>query len=904
MNEKRKVTLKNQPVRSPRPSRRETSSPAREQLAPLTPLRRVGSEQTDKPQPAKEFSRSRSDNTVFSHKSVSDQKKSVSAQTNTRNRQSAGSVIKKWMMVVLAMLTLMVGSTVGIAVGLINHYLDQLPEIPYLEDYQPWMPSRLFSGDAGKTLIADFFNPKQNRDYVPLTEIPENLINAIIAMEDVEFYSHPGFSVKGFLRAAYANYRAKTIVQGGSTLTIQLAEDLIKNKYLPYDLPDVGLRSYEQKLREIMLALQIEKRFTKDEILEFYLNQIFLGGNNITGVARAAEFYFGKEISDLTLKECAVFAAMLKAPNAYSPVENPEAAQKRTELVLRVMHQRGFITKEQCEQAIQEPLRVNTETKRRRQVDLYPYFSWAIQRQFKDHQFVSTNGEPIEIYGQGIDIETTLDTRLQEAAEQALRKGIVDHERRRRENWGRDWGLPSYRGVNRNGPSTLQHNQEYDAKIVKDYDPETGSIQVTFLNITRGEGPYIVPVDLENTWLDDFGLLKKGYFIRVKAIADENGFQFRLVHERYVQGGIVVVRPSTGEVLAMAGGYDYYDNQNAGQFIRTIQATMRQPGSAIKPILYAAALAEPNAKRTVATFLEDKEKEYWPGWAPKNFEGQFFGRVTMRFALLHSLNAASVWLLDNFKETRGSGIQYFRRFCRDVFELNIQDSNLSIALGTSGTSPMELAQAYSVLANRGNYVKLHMVNRIHQRKNARQNYPHLLYEFNQPYSTQMRLSPQVAYLTTYLMRQVVEEGTGKPALELPFYSVGKTGTTDNCTNAWYAGYSNDILCIVYLGFDDPQRSLGAKMTGSKVALPVWMDFMRRAYDIYPELFGEIQPPSGIVFKNICEKSGKLAVQQCVPVKMPFIEKTAPVDECPIHRQDSNRSYQSEFNNVILSNQVY
>lgn len=803
--------------------------------------------------------------------------------------------------VMLGIFFLLSGIAVGIGIGLLNHYLDQMPTIPYLENYSPWMPSRMFSGSEEPELIADFFNHRQNREMVPLYEMPQNLINAVVGLEDIRFYKHFGISPRAFVRAAYHDLRTGTREQGGSTITMQLAEDLILNKLLPYKLPQTGAKAFTQKIFEILLALQIEKRYTKDEILEIYLNQVFLGGN-IYGVANAAEFYFGKHISELTLKECALFAGMLQRPNAYSPIRYPERAQNRTDLVLHVMKREGFITQEEYEQAINEPFELQSRSIRRPQIAKYPYFSWAVHRQFANHKLKSKDGLPIEIYGQGIDVYTTIDTDLQRIAENALRNGIEESERYRRQHGGRNWGHPTYGWVNKSSPSNLVAGHEYDGKTVSDYDPETKTIQVTLINVNGGKGPFTVPIDLNKTWLDEFDILKEGYFIRVKSVTNEEGkVELRLAKNNYVQGALVAVQPSTGKVLALVGGYDYNDNSHGGQYIRALQSVMLQPGSAFKPLLYTTVLSSPEKQWTVASMLKDEEIEYWEGWAPENFENMYFGEVTMRYALIHSLNAATVWLLDNYMNSRSAGIQYLRLFCRNAFDLHIDESNLSIALGTSGTTPFELAQAYAVLANNGNFVDLHMVDRVYQRMDAKRNYPNLLYEFKQPTTAVQRITPEVAYLTTHMLRGVIEEGTGDPAKELPFYTVGKTGTTDHCVYAWFAGYSKDLLCVVYLGYDSFGYSLGLKRTGSKVALPVWMDFMGNAYNERPELFGEIEPPDSIVFKTIDTETGLLASSEDENAKrMPFIKGTEPTTSSSLMEDNSLFPYKAEANKLLLS----
>ncbi len=801
---------------------------------------------------------------------------------------------------IFGFLFLLMGSIVGVAAGILNLYLDQLPAIPYLEDYNPWMPSRVFSGEGRRELIADFFSAEQNRKVVPITEMPKNLINAVIALEDRYFYQHSGISPRGILRAALINFNAGRIKEGASTLTIQLAEDLIQNNKLPYELPKAGLRSYTTKASEAILALQIEKRYTKEEILEIYLNQVLLGGNHY-GVAVAAEAYFGKDVSELSLKECALFAGMLRAPNRYAPAQDLEAAERRTEVVLRVMLREKFITQEEYDQAISEPFHLRTKATRTKQIALFPYFSSAIRRQFMDGKIKNQEGLPIQLYGNGIDIESTADVDLQTIAEKSLKKGIEEHEHTRRFKHGRDWGRPGYRSPNQSGANRLQAGEFYDARILDEYDPLSGYLSVTLPNVRDGKGPFRVPVNSDTTWLDKFDLLHPDYYVYVQAIQQGGGMELRLAKDQHVQGALIAAQPSTGRILAMVGGYNFFDELNDGKFNRATQTTQVQPGSAFKPLFYCAALSDPSGKWTPATLIHDVEHEYWKGWTPKNFEDQFFGWVPIRFALVHSLNAASVWLLDNYKGSRSSGIQDLRRFCRDTFDLVIEESNLSLALGTSGATPLEIAQAYAVLANGGNFIRLHSIDKVFQRNDSHRNYPNLLYEFKPPSNQIQRISPGAAYLMTYLLRAVVEEGTGEPAKDLPFYCVGKTGTTDNCTYAWFAGYTKDLLCIVYFGFDNPNRSLGYKMTGSKVALPVWMNFMSGAYEIHPELFGEISKPNDIVFCDICPKSNALARPTCPsPRSIPFLKGTEPTHKCTKHGKDTLQPYRLEVNKLILS----
>lgn len=798
-----------------------------------------------------------------------------------------------WMFVFL----MISGSSItGITVGMLNGFINRLDSITFLEDYKPNMPSRMYAGDPEQTLVAEFFSDdlNQNREKASLEDMPAHLKNAVISIEDERFYEHCGISPRAFVRAAIHDIKTRSLEQGGSTITMQLVEDLIKNKNLSFDLSGLGLKSVEQKIWEVMFALKIEKQYTKNEILEIYLNQVFLGGN-IFGVARAADAYFGKDIQDLTLKECALFAGMLKGPNSYSPIRYPEAAQERTATVLYVMKREGYITEEEYQQALNEPFVLNSTSQRRAQINLFPYYAEAVRKMFTEAQaFKSDDGYPIEIYGRGVDVYTTLNPKLQTIAEKAMRTGIVTHEIMHRKSGGKYWGMPYNRQPNANTPSTIVPGEEYDAQIVKEFDPDTGTVEVKIPRVQKGEGPFAVPVNSAKSWMDEFDILKPGYYISVKAVDKDGELSFVLANrDEHVQGALVAVQPSTGKVLALVGG----NNFSESEFIRATQSRV-QPGSAFKPFLYAAAMAKDTNPFTPASLIHDVERNYGRGWIPANFEDEYFGWVTMREALAHSYNAASVWLLDNIKDSRAASLSYFRNFCHDSLGLSIPVNDLSIALGTPSFTPLEIAQAYSVFANGGKYVDLHLVKSIYQRQLDVDELPKPLYEHKQRFMQNQGVSPEVAYLITDLMRAVVEEGTGKDALKLPFYSVGKTGTTDNCVRGWYAGYSQDILCVVYMGYDDHSRSLGVKMTGSKTAMPVWMEFMQETYKIHPELFGEILPPEGIEFAKIHTKTGLLAAKDGPGVKtFPFREGTIPEKAAPPQMRSS---YNTELRAYMFS----
>ncbi len=818
-------------------------------------------------------------------------------ESSRSKRKGANSKRKRFRFLLWMFVCLMVmgGAVTGLGIGMLNRYVNRLDPITFLEDYKPNLPSRMYSDAPEKQLVAEFFSDdlNQNREKATLEEMPDHLKNAVVAIEDVRFYEHCGISPRAFIRAAIHDIQTWSLEQGGSTITMQLVEDLIKNDHLTIDLPEMTLKSFRQKIWEILIALKIEKQYTKEEILEIYLNQVYLGGN-IYGVARAADAYFGKDVKDLTLKECALFAGMLQRPNAYSPLKNIEAAHTRTETVLYVMYREGLITEEERRQAEQEPFGLDSKSQRRAQINLYPYYAEMVRKKFEEEKaFKADDGYPIEIYGRGVDIYTTLDTELQEIAEKALRTGIVTHEQMHRRSGGKFWGKPGHYYPNRDfrtrQTKTLKADEEYDALIIAPYDAATGTVKVKLPRVPNGEGPFTVSINPGETWMDEFNVLQPDHFIRVVSVEEENGLRF--VHAKnddHVQGAIIVVQPSTGKVLALVGGYNFYDSQ----LIRATQYS-QQPGSAFKPFLYAAAMAREPNPFTPASLIHDIEYQYSSTYKPENYENEYFGWVTLRQALTHSYNAASVWLLDNLKPSRTASIRYFHSFCKRHFDLEFtrHDMNLTVALGSAGFPPWDIAQGYSVFANDGTFVELHAVQNVYQRQIAEHDVPKLLYQHNERFIQERGITPELAYLTTNLLRSVVENGTGQPAKDLPFYHVGKTGTTDNSVRGWYVGYSDDILCVVYLGYDDHRQSLGVKMTGSKTALPVWQEFMGNAFEVRPGLFGEIYPPDGIEFAKVHTDTGLLAERDGPGVELfPFQKGTLPKAASPgrahsIHKTD-------------------
>ena len=771
--------------------------------------------------------------------------------------------------------------------------LGDLPPNKFLDEYRPQVPSRILAADQD-SLIGEVFSPYQNRLPVTIDEMPEELIQALVALEDKRFFGHPGISPRGVLRSAVTNLRAGGIREGASTITLLLAKDL----YLKGEEKGGRRRTFEQKFNEVFHALQIERTFSKEEILERYFNQVEMG-SNVIGVGKWAEHYFGKKVGELNLRECALFAAMQKAPNRYSPLKrDPTRSINRTNLTLGEMLEEGFVTQEEYERAIKEPLRLATDKTRVGQKWNYPYITDYVRYAFeREKRYRSEAGHPLMLEGTGYDVVTTIEPALQDAAVLALRSGLRNTEWLRRYQHGRLWGKKDYQGVNGHAPKTLQHDVLYDAKIVN-ASKSVNAIDVVLRNIDD-RTVYEVQFDPKTAWLDDFNALQEDFYVSVKLApeADRENPVFVLADEenddeRHVQGGMIALQPSTGKILALVGGRDYFDAKNAGQFNRVIRSE-KLPGSAFKPLLYAAAVVEGGFNP--ASILIDEERTYGVGpnaWTPRNYHAEFHGEVTMEFALAKSLNASSVFLLDNLmgRGARTRGFATLRRFCRDTFDLNLSQSNLSMALGTNVMTPYEMAKAYGVFASGGRFIEPYVVDRVRERRRGERDLPKELYRHKARHTRVMDRSD--AAVITSLLTGPATYGTAKRlAQDFPGIPLaGKTGTTDYCVTAWFAGYARDLVCVVYVGFDK-YRSLGTGMTGARVALPIWIAFMQKALVLHPELFGEMPKTPGVREIRICRTSGQLACSRCPEENIAVVIcrlENGPTDECPVHGEGSTQ----------------
>ncbi|MDI6840643.1 MAG: PBP1A family penicillin-binding protein [bacterium] len=621
-----------------------------------------------------------------------------------------------------------------------------LPSVTLLESYIPSKITRLY--DRNGKVLHEFY--EQRRIPIPLEDIPKPLIDATILAEDRKFYRHWGIDLSGITRAMLANILHLRVTQGGSTITQQLA----RNLFLTQE------RSVLRKIKETLLAINIEHSYSKSDILELYLNQIYYG-NGAYGVESAAELYFGKSATELSIAECALLAGLPRGPILYNPIIHPMSAIRRRAFVLNLMANEGIISKEEAARVKNAPLGV-IRSPIPQGIGLY--FVEEVKK------WVTERFGPDLLYRGGASIYTTLDIDLQQAAEKSVKEGL-----------------------NR-------------------------------LDIT---------------------------------------YRFRDTLEP-LQSAIVAIEPKTGAILSMVGGRDF----SKSMFNRAMDAR-RQPGSAFKPFTWIAALESGYTPASIV--LDDSITVNIPGagiYSPSNFDNQFLGPVTLRKGLALSRNLVAIRLIMRIGPEKVIG------YARRLGITSPLEPVLSLALGCSSVTLIDMVSAFATLANYGVRTIPFMIQKIVDEKGK------LLYE-HQEFSEQI-ISCETAYLITSLMQSVLDEGTGVNARVLGFTipSAGKTGTTDNCTDAWFIGFTPSLACGVWVGYDQ-MKKIYKNATGSVFALPIWTDFMIKATrDTLIEAF---EAPQGIVTKKICETSGKLATPFCESVREEvFINGTEPATVCDIH----------------------
>jgi len=721
----------------------------------------------------------------------------------------------------------------SMGIGLWYLWSSNLPYIGSLKDYNPPIITEVFADDG--QIIGQFWD--ERRILVPLDEISEHIINAFVAAEDARFFQHRGIDFLSILRALFKNIKARRIEQGGSTITQQVIKSLLlKNP----------ARTYKRKVREALLALQIEREFSKEKILYLYLNQIYLG-HGLYGVEAASRVYFGKRARELTIAESALLAGLARAPSRDSPIKHFERAKLRQHYVLERMKTEGLINDKQCEGALRAELEIQPDKERYPQRAPYflEYVRQSIEQKYGRHP----------VYRGGLKIYTTVNLSMQTAAKNAIHKGLEELERREgfRGSAGRvffDEQKGYYReiiqGVNKDplevGAITEGIVTKVDSRkketLVR-IGHEEGLLPLAGMEWARMVDPETA--SFESKLEDQADVLTPGDIIMVKVVGKAKGspgWILSLEQPPETQAALLCMEAKTGYVKAMVGGLDF----STSQFNRAIQAR-RQPGSAFKPIIYAAALDKVFTPSSVIvdTPIISPTGEEEKLWKPKNYKEKFYGPTLFRTGLIKSRNIITVKILKEI------GIAYAIDYARRMGVKSPLSADLSLALGSSGVSLVELTRAYSVFANRGILVEPIFITKIVDRSGK-------VLEENQPSFTEA-ISPETAYVMTDLLEAVVEEGTGWRVRALKRPVAGKTGTTDDLRDAWFLGFDPTLVTGVWVGYDD-RRPMGKGETGSRAASPIWLDFMREV--LKERAIVPFQYPEGVVVTKIDAKTGLLA----------------------------------------------
>ena len=726
--------------------------------------------------------------------------------------------------------TLLIAST-GIALWYL--WSSNLPYIGSLKNYNPPIITKIFADDG--QIIGKFSDEK--RVLVPFDKIPTHTINAFIAVEDARFFQHKGIDFLGIVRAFFKNIKARRIEQGGSTITQQVTKSLLlKNP----------ARTYKRKVREALLSLQIEKEFSKDKILYLYLNQIYMG-HGLYGIEAASEVYFGKETRELNTAESALLAGLAQAPSRDDPIKHFNRAKLRQKYVLERMKDEGFINDKHFKEALKTKLTITSE--KEQYPKNAPYFlehiRQRIERKYGRHL----------LYKGGLKVYTTVNLKMQEAAKKAIKKGLYELDKREGfRSPTRRFIFSGEEKLNEPKPEIVSKNPLEIGTITQGTVIKVDSInKETLVQIEDKKG--ILPlsnmkwarmVDPEKAYFesklqDPADVLTPGDIITVKIIKKSKDFPeliLSLEQAPEAQAALLCLEAKTGYVKAMVGGLDF----SKSQFNRATQAR-RQPGSAFKPITYAAALDNgltPSSIIIDAPFISpigEEEKL----WKPKNYKETFYGPTPFRTGLIKSRNIMTIKILKRIGVK--NAIDYARRMGIDS-PLN---ADLSLALGSSGVSLVELTKAYSVFANGGMLVEPIYITKIIDRNGK-------TLEENQP-SFSESISQETAYVMTDLLKAVVTEGTGWRAKALSRPVAGKTGTTNDLRDAWFIGFNPTLVTGVWVGYDD-SRQMGKGETGSRAACPIWLYFMKEVLKGKPII--PFQHPDGVVITKIDSKTGLLA----------------------------------------------
>jgi penicillin-binding protein 1A len=679
----------------------------------------------------------------------------------------------------------------------------KLPSLDALTDYRPKVPLRVYTADH--VLIGEFGD--ERRTVVRFADIPDIQKKAVLAIEDYRFYEHGGVDFVGILRAGVADLMHGGAAQGASTITMQVA----RNFFLSSE------KTYTRKIYEMLLAYKIERALTKDQILELYMNQIYLG-QRAYGFGAAARVYFGKDLKDITLAEAAMLAGLPKAPSAYNPIVNPKRAKIRQQYILKRMYDVGYITKDQYDQAAAEELHTRASGA---EYSVHAEYVAEMVRQIMYTQYKD------DAYTRGLTVTTTIDSAGQQAAYEAVHKGVMDYERRH--------GYRGPEGFVALPPPGDDRDQAIDDALVG--HPENGDLLAAVVTAASPKSVDVQLADGTGINLSGDGLrfaaaalgarasaklaVKPGSIVRVMKDANDN---WQITQLPQVEGALVALAPRDGAIRAMIGGFDF--NQN--KFNHVTQA-WRQPGSSFKPFVYSAALEQGLAP---ATIINDAPLYFPPttpggqSWEPKD-DDQPDGPISMRTALQKSKNLVSIRILAYI------GTQYAQQFVTQRFGFDVDKTPpyLPMALGAGLVTPLQSAAAYAVFANGGYRVNPYLiaeVDDVHGEPMSRAQ--PVVAGQNAPQSIDARN----AYVMTSLLHTVATSGTGAGTNVLKRSDLaGKTGTTNDSKDGWFAGFQRSLVAVVWMGYDQP-KSLGSREFGAQVALPIWVQYMQRALSGVPQ----------------------------------------------------------------------
>lgn len=723
--------------------------------------------------------------------------------------------------VLLGTLGTLVALVVMVVLGLgfvVTLSYPKLPDLDSLTDYRPKIPLRVFSADG--VLIGEF--GEERRNLVRIKEVPDVMKKAVLAIEDDRFYEHGGVDYQGIVRATFANLTGGG--GGASTITQQVA----RNFFLTSNEPTFLQKASRKFLYEIPLAWKIERNLTKDQILEVYMNQIYLG-QRAYGFSSAAQIYFGKPLKELTIAECAMLAGLPKAPSAYNPVVNPNRAHARQQYILSRMRQLGYLTDQQYQTARNEQLKIKTDSSA---FGVHAEYVAEMARQLVYAQFKD------ETYTRGLNVFTTITKSDQDAAYLALRRGIIDYERRHGYR-----GPEGYMDI----PTTSKEEAEDAIETeLADHPDSDDLVSAVVLEATAKEITAVLSngdeIKISGAGLGFAGNLlsekappqkriKRGAIIRVF----QDGKNWIVTQMPEAESAFVAMDPNDGHIRALVGGFDF----NRNKFNHVTQA-WRQPGSSFKPFIYSSSLEK---GLTPATIINDAPLTFTQTggqiWQPKNYGGKFEGPISMRRALQKSINLVSIRILERV------GVKYAQEYItRFGFDADKNPPYLTLALGAGAVTPLQMVGAYSVFANGGYKVNPYLISKITDSNGK-------VLSGVQPAKagdeSNRVIDPRNAFIMDSMLRDVVRHGTAYKAMSLKRTDLaGKTGTTNDSLDAWFAGYQPNLVGIAWIGYDQP-KSLGDRETGGGLALPIWISYMQKALKDEPMVDRAV--PNGVIEVN-------------------------------------------------------